>query len=243
MSLGALPRPPPGYSLDQMLHRTGVLQRAVRCFSSARPTNGHTSHIGKTPIPVPSSVTLNTTPTKLEVTGPLGSTSVPLEPYMHLTPAANGVVALSVDDATQKEQRSMWGLTRTLINDAIIGMTEGFSVPLYLVGAGYRAILEDDPQGTSNGDSGKRLNMELGSSNPVFVPIPSHITAELPTATRIVLSGTDKLQLELFAANIRELRPPEPYQGKVCTIFCSMCLGRAGSTQFPCREFILDTRR
>lgn len=198
-----------------MLPRTAVLQRAIRSFSSTRPTNGYTSHIGKTPIPVPPSVTLNTTSAKLEVTGPLGSTSVPLESYMHLTPTGNGVVALSVDDATQKKQRSMWGLTRTLINNAIIGMTEGFTVPLYLVGVGYRAALEDDPRGTENGDSGKRLNMKLGFSHSVFVPIPSHIKAEVPTATKIVLSCTDKHQLGLFAAKVRKFRPPEPYKGKV----------------------------
>lgn len=206
-----------------MLPRTAVLQRTVRCFSSSRPANGYTSHIGKTPIPVPPSVTLNTTPTKLEVTGPLGLTSVPLEPYMHLTPTGTGVVALSVDDATQKKQRSMWGLTRTLINNAIIGMTEGFSVPLYLVGVGYRAALEDDPRGTENGDSGKRLNMKLGFSHSVFVPIPSHIKAEVPTATKIILSCTDKHQLGLFAAKVRKFRPPEPYKGKVrvVSIFCT----------------------
>ena len=199
-----------------MLPPPAVFQRAVRCFSSTRPTHGYTSHIGKTPIPVPPSVTLNTTPTRLEVTGPLGSTFVPLEQYMHLTPAANGVVALSVDDATQKKQRSMWGLTRTLINNAVVGMTEGFSVPLYLVGVGYRAALEDDPRGTENGGNGKRLNMKLGFSHSVFVPIPPHIKAEVPTATKIVLSCTDKHQLGLFAAKVRKWRPPEPYKGKVC---------------------------
>jgi len=198
-----------------MLPRPAVFQRAVRCFSSTRPTHGYTSHIGKTPIPIPPSVILNTTPTKLEVTGPLGSTSVPLEQYMHLTPATNGVVALSVDDAIQKKQRSMWGLTRTLINNAVIGMTEGFSVPLYLVGVGYRAALEDDPRGTENGGNGKRLNMKLGFSHSVFVPIPPHIKAGVPTATKIVLSCTDKHQLGLFAAKVRKWRPPEPYKGKV----------------------------
>ena len=206
-----------------MLPRTAVVQRAVRSFSSTRAANGYTSHIGKTPIPVPPSVTLNMTPTKLEVVGPLGAASVPLESYMHLTPAENGVVALSVDDATQKKQRSMWGLTRTLINNAIVGMTEGFSVPLFLVGVGYRAALEDDPRGTTNGDSGKRLNMKLGFSHSVFVPIPSHIKAEVPTATKIMLSCTDKHQLGLFAAKVRRFRPPEPYKGKVRVVsgFCA----------------------
>ena len=208
-----------------MLPRPALFHRAVRCFSTTRPTHGYTSHIGKTPIPVPPSVTLNTTPTKLEVTGPLGSTSVPLEQYMHLTPAGTSVFVLSVDDATQKKQRSMWGLTRTLINNAIIGMTEGFSVPLYLVGVGYRAALEDDPRGTENGNSGKRLNMKLGFSHSVFVPIPPHIKAEVPAATKIILSCTDKHQLGLFAAKVRKWRPPEPYKGKVrCSRFVHLAL-------------------
>ena len=149
-------------SITRVLSTTRILstQRAVRCFSSTQPTHSYTSHIGKTPIPVPPSVTLNTTPTNLQVTGPLGSTSVPLGPYMHLTPPENGIVALSVDGATQKKQRSMWGLTRTLINNAIVGMTEGFGVPLYLVGVGYRAALEDNPRGTENGGNSKRLKMK-----------------------------------------------------------------------------------
>jgi large subunit ribosomal protein L6 len=225
-----------------MLPRPVVFQKAVRCFSSTRPTHGYTSHIGRTPIPVPPSVTLNTIPTRLEVTGPLGSTSVPLEPYMHLAPAGDGVVALSVDDATQKKQRSMWGLTRTLINNAIVGMTEGFSVPLYLVGVGYRAALEEDPRGTTNGDSGKRLNMKLGFSHSVFVPIPPHIKAEVPTATKIVLSCTDKHQLGLFAAKVKKWRPPEPYKGKVLYL-CFPHLGRVSSSQFSCRGFLLEPSR
>ena len=94
-------------------------------------------------------------------------------------------------------------------------MTEGFNVPLYLVGVGYRAALEDDPRGTENGGGGKRLNMKLGFSHSVFVPIPPHIKAEVPTATKIILSCTDKHQLGLFAAKVRKWRPPEPYKGKV----------------------------
>ena len=159
---------------------------------------------------------------------------------MRLTPTGNGVVALSVDDATQKKQRSMWGLTRTLINNAIVGMTEGFSVPLYLVGVGYRAALEDDPRGTENGGNGKRLNMKLGFSHSVFVPIPPHIKAEVPTATKIVLSCTDKHQLGLFAAKVRKWRPPEPYKGKVRVI--SIFSSGAGRS-FLCRVFSLGTNK
>ena len=115
----------------------------------------------------------------------------------------------------------MWGTTRTLINNAIIGMTEGFTVPLYLVGVGYRAALEDDPCGTTEGNSGKRLNMKVGFSHSVYVPIPKHIKAEVPLPTKIVLSCTDKHQLGLYAAKVRAWRPPEPYKGKVCSLLSS----------------------
>jgi large subunit ribosomal protein L6 len=123
-----------------------------------------------------------------------------------------------VENAEVKKQRSMWGLTRTLINNAIIGITEGFTVPLYLVGVGYRAALEDDPRGKADGGNGQRLNMKLGFSHSVFVPIPTHIKAEVPAPTKIVLSCTDKHLLGLFAAKVRRWRRPEPYKGKVCWI-------------------------
>ena len=94
-------------------------------------------------------------------------------------------------------------------------MTEVFSVPLCLVGVGYRAVLEDDPRGTENGGGGKRSNVELGFSHSVFVPIPPHIKVEVLTATKIVLSCTGRHQLGLFAARVKKWRPPEPYKGKV----------------------------
>ncbi|KZT19486.1 ribosomal protein L6 [Neolentinus lepideus HHB14362 ss-1] len=190
------------------------LCRHLRYFSSTARNHGNTSNIGKQPIKIPSSVTVEPTRTHISVTGPLGSTSVPLEPYMDIAFLEPGTMALSVQDAAEKKQRSMWGLTRTLINNAIVGMTEGFSVPLYLVGVGYRAALEEDPRGTDDGGSGRRLNMKVGFSHSVLMPIPAHIKAEVPTPTKIVLSCTDKHKLGLFAAAVRKWRPPEPYKGK-----------------------------
>jgi large subunit ribosomal protein L6 len=125
------------------------------------------------------------------------------------------VLALAVQDAKKKNQRQMWGLTRTLIANAITGMTEGFTVPLHLVGVGYRAALESDPRGTTDGGNGQRLNMKLGYSHTVFVPIPAHIKAEVPAPTKIILHCTDKHLLGLFAAKVRAWRKPEPYKGKV----------------------------
>ena len=97
----------------------------------------------------------------------------------------------------------------------MIGMTEGFSINLYLVGVGYRAALEDDPRGTEEGGNGQRLNMKLGFSHSVYQQIPAGIKAEVPTATKISLFGTNKQRLGQFAAEVREWRKPEPYKGKV----------------------------
>ena len=102
---------------------------------------------------------------------------------------------VSVGDAEIKKQRSMWGLTRTLIQNAVTGMTGGFTVPLYLVGVGYRAAASRSrsrPPGKVEGVSGTRLLMKLGFSHPVIVPVPDNVKAEVPYATKIVLSCTDK---------------------------------------------------
>jgi large subunit ribosomal protein L6 len=124
------------------------------------------------------------------------------------------IMKLTVENSTKKLQRQMWGTTRTLISNAIIGMTEGFTVPLYLVGVGYRVALEDDPRGQTDGGNGQRLNLKVGFSHDVIVPIPSHITVEVPSPTKIVLFCKDKHLLGLFAAKIRGFRKPEPYKGK-----------------------------
>ncbi|KAF8575453.1 ribosomal protein L6, partial [Ramaria rubella] len=197
-------------------------------------------YIGRAPVPYPPSVTLTQTPTALQITGPLGTTSVPLEPYMTLsfkTPSNTSLetevkgkrtdeasVSISVTEPHARKQRSMWGLTRTLISNAVIGMTEGFTVPLHLVGVGYRAALEPDPRPVriiekeSGGVSGEgppvRLNMKLGYSHSVLVPVPPHIKAEVPIPTRIMISCNDKQKLGLFAAKVRNWRKPEPYKGK-----------------------------
>ncbi|KIK81981.1 hypothetical protein PAXRUDRAFT_832507 [Paxillus rubicundulus Ve08.2h10] len=190
------------------------LTRTTRHFSSSSRACGIISNIGKQPISIPRNVTITSYPTLLAVKGPLGETSVRLEPFMQLSFPQPDVLSLTVEDGAVKHQRAMWGTTRTLISNAITGMTNGFSVPLYLVGVGYRAALEDDPRGNIDGGNGKRLNLKLGHSHNIYVPIPAHITAEVPSATKISLSCIDNVALGHFAARIRRLRPPEPYKGK-----------------------------
>ncbi|KAG8215672.1 ribosomal protein L6 [Butyriboletus roseoflavus] len=186
----------------------------IQQFSTSVRVCGFISNIGKQPIPIPPNVALTASSTSITVKGPLGETTVPLEPYMHLSFLQPDVLSLTVGDGAVKHQRAMWGTTRSLINNAITGMSSGFSKPLYLVGVGYRAALEDDPRGTVAGGNGKRLNLKLGHSHNIFVPIPAHITAEVPSATKIVVSSTNNVALGHFAAKIRRLRPPEPYKGK-----------------------------
>lgn len=195
------------------------LGQAIRCFSSTTRVHAHVSHIGREPIKYPLNVTLTPSPTSISVAGPLGITSVPLQSYMKIDFPEPNVMTVVVDDAEIKVQRQMWGTTRTLINNAIIGMSEGFSVPLYFVGVGFRVALEDDPRGTSEGGNGKRFNMKVGYSHPVFVPIPAYIKAEVPSPTKIIISCTDKHKLGLFAAKVRSYRKPEPYKGKVSCSF------------------------
>ncbi len=206
-----------------MILRSQHLHPILRAFSTSAVNQGLVSNIGKQAIKYPQNVTLTPTPTALSVQGPLGITSVPLHPFVQLNFTDPQTLSVSVENAREKKQRAMWGLTRTLIHNAITGMTEGFSVPLYLVGVGYRAAMEDDPRGKLPGWTGKRLNMKLGFSHSVFVSVPEHIKAEVVSPTKIVVSCTDKHQLGLFAAKVRRWRPPEPYKGKVCKFLSLSC--------------------
>jgi large subunit ribosomal protein L6 len=198
-----------------MLPRQPIVHLARRSFSTTAPALKNVSIIGREPIKFPPSVTITPTPTEVKITGPLGSTAVPLKDYMKIDFPVEHTMKLSVAKSSEKLQRQMWGTTRTLIWNAIIGMTEGYTVPVYLVGVGYRVQLEDDPRGTTDGSNGQRLHLRLGHSHSIFLPVPSHIKAEVPSATKIVLFCKDKHLLGLFAAKIREFRRPEPYKGKV----------------------------
>ncbi|KAF8195365.1 ribosomal protein L6, alpha-beta domain-containing protein [Pholiota molesta] len=165
-----------------MLPRQPIVHLARRSFSTTAPALKNVSIIGREPIKFPPSVTITPTPTEIDF---------PVEHTMKL----------SVAKSSEKLQRQMWGTTRTLIWNAIIGMTEGYT-------------LEDDPRGTTDGSNGQRLHLRLGHSHSIFLPVPSHIKAEVPSATKIVLFCKDKHLLGLFAAKIREFRKPEPYKGK-----------------------------
>jgi large subunit ribosomal protein L6 len=193
-----------------------ALGTALRCFSTtSRASAALVSNIGKKPITLPPSIALAPSPTGVAVTGPLGTTTVPYPEFVKLDLQDEKLLAVSVEDASVKRQRMIWGRTRTLISNAIVGMTEGFQTPVYLVGVGYRVALEADPLGKRPGWTGQRLNMKIGFSHSVYVPVPDHIKLEVVSPTKILLNCTDKQAIGQFAAEIRRWRPPEPYKGKV----------------------------
>nr|CRX79174.1 hypothetical protein ls5931a1_00001 [Leucosporidium scottii] len=144
-------------------------------------------------------------------------------PFVHLEPLPHATQAtpqysVRVDDPTVKHQRAVWGLTRSLLANAIVGVSAGYSLSLRLVGVGYRAAVEPIPSSpstsapsTSTSISTHRLNLKLGYAHPVLINLPADVTAATPSTTTITLTGIDKQRLGEVAARIRSWRVPEPY--------------------------------
>ena len=160
------------------------------------------SRIGRMPIAVPAGVTVSVAEGNVvTVKGPKGELTKALRPEMIITVEDNTVtVARPSDD---KLHRSLHGLTRTLVHNMIVGVTEGFKKELDVNGIGYRVSKE-----------GKNLVMNLGFSHQVIVPEIEGINIEVPGPNKIIVNGCDKQAVGQFAAEIREKRPPEPYKGK-----------------------------
>ena len=160
------------------------------------------SRIGRAPIEIPAGVSVNVDENNLvQVKGPKGELSRKINQDMKITIEGNVLkVARPSDDKTH---RSLHGLSRTLINNMVVGVTKGFTKNLEIVGVGYRATKQ-----------GKNLQLALGYSHPVIIEPPAGITLEAPTATTITVHGIDKELVGAIAANIRGWREPEPYKGK-----------------------------
>jgi large subunit ribosomal protein L6 len=159
------------------------------------------SRIGRKPIAVPSGVEALLAGTRLTVKGPKGTLEMDVHPDMRVR-VEDGTV--TVERPTEdRRHRALHGLTRTLIANMIHGVTEGFSKTLEIQGVGYRAT-----------QRGSDLEVAVGFSHPVLVEPPDGITIQAASPTRIVVSGTDKQAVGQVAANIRRLRPPDPYKGK-----------------------------
>ena len=160
------------------------------------------SRIGKLPVSVPAGVEVSINGNEVTVKGPKGELTRSFYSALTIEQAEdNSIVVTRPDD--ERESRAQHGLTRTLINHMVIGVSEGYSKTLELVGVGYRAAVKGD-----------KLEMNLGYSHPVIMDKPEGITFECPDQAKIVVSGIDKQQVGQVAADIRKWRKPEPYKGK-----------------------------
>lgn len=159
------------------------------------------SRIGRMPITIPAGVTVKVADGICSVEGAKGVLTQKVHANMIITITDNELLVTRPND--NKENRALHGLTRSLINNMIIGVTEGFKKELEVNGVGYRVAKQ-----------GKDLVMNLGYSHQVTVTEIDGITIEAPTANKIIISGSDKQKVGQFAAEVREKRPPEPYKGK-----------------------------
>ena len=159
------------------------------------------SRIGKKPVALPKGVTANVSGQTVKVKGPKGELQVTLPAEVAIEAGADGV---SVTPRKEMERAAaMWGLSRTLVNNLVVGVTEGFSQKLEIQGVGYRAAVQ-----------GKNLNLQLGFSHDVAYPIPAGITITAEKPTQLTVAGLDKQLVGQVAAEIRAYRKPEPYKGK-----------------------------
>jgi large subunit ribosomal protein L6 len=156
---------------------------------------------GKQPISLPTGVDVQVQGSVVTIKGPKGTLKHDLVPGI-IVKIENNNLVVSVDDGAN-ELKAFHGLHRTLINNLVLGITKGFERKLEMVGVGYRAAVQ-----------GHNLNLFVGFSHPTLIPIPDGIQVKVEKNTVIVLNGINKQQIGQFAASVRSIRPPEPYQGK-----------------------------
>lgn len=159
------------------------------------------SRIGLKPITIPAGVDIQINGNAVTVKGPNGTLSMDAHPNMNISVEGSEIIVSRPND--EKENRSLHGLTRSLIANMVTGVTEGFKKNLEVNGVGYRVQMQ-----------GNTLVMNLGFSHQVTMEAPEGIKIECPSANAIVISGADKQKVGQFAAQVREKRPPEPYKGK-----------------------------
>jgi large subunit ribosomal protein L6 len=159
------------------------------------------SRIGKRPVPLPKGVTAQVAQGTVSVKGPKGELKLRLVPEVEAA-VGDGGIAITPREQTDRA-RAMWGMSRTLVNNLVRGVTDGFTEKLEISGVGYRAAVQ-----------GKNLNLQLGFSHDVNHPIPAGISIVCEKPTMITVTGIDKQLVGQTAAEIRSYRPPEPYKGK-----------------------------
>ncbi len=159
------------------------------------------SRVAKSPITLPSGVSAKQEGDLVKVKGPKGELSLKLHPSVTIKETDNSLNLSPVSE--DKQSWAMAGTMRSLVNNMVAGVSQGFERKLQLVGVGYRAQA-----------GGKSLNLNLGFSHPIEYPVPDGISIATPSATEIVVTGSDKQRVGQVAAEIRSYRPPEPYKGK-----------------------------
>ena len=159
------------------------------------------SRIAKSPIPVPKGVEVNITPAQISVKGPLGTVVRAMDPNVGIEKDGETLKLKALGNSNHAN--AMSGTMRALVANMVAGVTKGFEKKLSLVGVGYRAQAQGD-----------KLNLSLGFSHPVVQTMPKGIKVATPTQTEIVVSGIDKQMVGRIAAEIREVKSPEPYKGK-----------------------------
>lgn len=175
------------------------------------------SRIGKAPITVPNGVEVSIAGRTVTVKGPKGTLSREIPGEITVRKEENTLLVERPND--ERQNRSLHGLSRTLVNNMVVGVTDGFAKELEIVGVGYRAEAQ-----------GQNLRLALGFSHPVIVPAPEGITFEIPAQTRVIVKGIDKELVGQVAANIRSIRKPEPYKGKGVRYQGERILRKAGKT-------------
>jgi large subunit ribosomal protein L6 len=159
------------------------------------------SRIGKKAVAIPKGVTASVNGQTVSAKGPKGQLAVTLVDEIGVEMTGDGIAVQPRSDS--KEARATWGMSRTLVQNIVTGVTEGFEKRLEINGVGYRAQVQ-----------GKNLSLALGYSHDVLYPIPEGVQIQTPKPTEIVVTGIDKQKVGQVAAEIRRWRPPEPYKGK-----------------------------
>jgi large subunit ribosomal protein L6 len=159
------------------------------------------SRIGKKPVVLPKNVTATVEGQKVTVKGPKGQLSLTLVEDVEVK-LEDGSISVN-PRSDSKRARSMWGMSRSMVENLVKGTTNGFTRTLEITGVGYRAAME-----------GKSLKLQLGYSHDIFYPVPDGIQIATPKPTEIIISGIEKDRVGQVAAEIREFRGPEPYKGK-----------------------------
>ena len=159
------------------------------------------SRIGKRPVAMPSGVSATTEGQTLTVKGPKGSLSLQMLDEIRYDVGGDGILVQPANDS--QRARAFWGMQRTMVQNLVTGVTEGFTKTLEISGVGYRAAMQ-----------GKTLRLQLGYSHDVNIPVPEGIDIKTPDPTTIEISGVDRQRVGQLAAEIRRWRKPEPYKGK-----------------------------